>query len=230
MKMLKIFSVVALSAMALAANAAVTASALITVKSASGNGTDKITLTEATDGAAIYEDGKDIPKIMNTTSDYSVNLYGVTSDNQNVSTLYTNDLKDVEIILVSNKLETEYNLSFKNVIGDITLNIDGVDVPVTNGGTYGPITIPAGGTHKTVKVNQAPAVPSLCFRENILEINGHAGESLVIASKEGLEIENVASLPATYSKDLSAYKGRYIVTLNGVHYQIDVNPAVTPKP
>lgn len=225
MKMLKIFSVVALSAMALAANAAVTASALITVKSASGNGTDKITLTEATDGAAIYEDGKDIPKIMNTTSDYSVNLYGVTSDNQNVSTLYTNDLKDVEIILVSNKLEAEYNLSFKNVIGDITLNIDGVDVAVTNGGTYGPITVPAGGTQKIIKVNPTPAVKSFCFRNNILEINGYKDDANV-----KIDDAAVAITSDNFTRPFTAAEaGRHKLTIDGKDYLFDAFPSnVTP--
>ena len=74
-------------------------------------------------------------------------------------------------------------------------------------------------------VAPTPAEPSLCFSYNVLEINGHDGESLVI--KQGTtEIDNVAALGATYSKDLSAYTGRLVVTLNGQDYQIDANPAV----
>ena len=71
----------------------------------------------------------------------------------------------------------------------------------------------------------ASAGPSICFSYNVLEINAHAGESLVV--KQGdTEIANEAALPAVYSLDLSAYNGRLVVTLNGQDYQIDANPAV----
>ena len=71
--------------------------------------------------------------------------------------------------------------------------------------------------------------PTLCFNYNVLEVNGHAGEPLVI--KQGAtEIINIPSLPILYSYDLSAYNGRLVVTLNGKDYQIDANPAVTVVP
>lgn len=69
--------------------------------------------------------------------------------------------------------------------------------------------------------------PSLCFNYNVLEINGHAGESLVVKKGE-TELVNEASLPLLYSKDLSDQKGRLVVTLNGKDFQIDANPDVTP--
>ena len=73
----------------------------------------------------------------------------------------------------------------------------------------------------------APFAPELCFNYNVLTVNGHDGESLVI--KQGdTEIDNVAALGNTYSKDLSAYNGRLVVILNGQAYQIDANPATTP--
>jgi hypothetical protein len=68
-----------------------------------------------------------------------------------------------------------------------------------------------------------PSAPSLCFRYNVLEINAHTGESLII--KQGdTEIVNIPALGAVYSKDLSGYNGRLVVTLNGQDYQIDANP------
>ena len=71
--------------------------------------------------------------------------------------------------------------------------------------------------------------PSICFNYNVLEINGHAGESLVVKKGEA-EIVNVDALPLLYSKDLSDQSGRLVVSLNGTDYQIDANPAVTPVP
>lgn len=76
-------------------------------------------------------------------------------------------------------------------------------------------------------INYVAAAPSICFNYNVLEINGHAGEALIV-KKGADEIANVASLPAAYSLDLSAQSGRLVVTLNGQDYQIDANPAVTP--
>ena len=68
--------------------------------------------------------------------------------------------------------------------------------------------------------------PSICFNNNKLEINDYNGKSLVI--KQGAsEIVNIPSLGTTYQKDLGAYTGRLVVTLDGKDYQIDVNPTVT---
>jgi hypothetical protein len=68
-------------------------------------------------------------------------------------------------------------------------------------------------------------VVSFCFNYNILEINGHKGESLIVKQGES-EITNVDALPAAYQLDLNAYTGRLVVTLDGQDYQIDANPAV----
>lgn len=74
----------------------------------------------------------------------------------------------------------------------------------------------------------APAGPEFCFNYNVLKVNGYEGKALIVKSEGGDEKANIASLPATYSLDLSAESGRFIVTLDGVDYQIDANPAVTP--
>lgn len=132
---------------------------------------------------------------------------------------------------------TTYSMTAAGVTGEFKIKFAGVEYTINAAGpVFSDVALaassllPAAGDEANYVVNpSAPAVPSLCFNYNVLEINGHDGESLVI--KQGTtEIDNVAALGATYSKDLSAYTGRLVVTLNGVDYQIDANPAVTPVP
>jgi hypothetical protein len=102
------------------------------------------------------------------------------------------------------------------------------EIPFVNG-TY---TLTPAELAAATKVADAPAAPSICFENNKLIVNGYEGKALVI-KKDGSEIENVATLPAAYSKDLSAQTGRLVVTLDGKDYQIDANPTVkayTPAP
>lgn len=232
MKNIKIIMVSAFCAMTLAATAAApTAMAKISVASASGNGNDAVILVESDECSADIETatGKDIVKIINNANDYSINLYAV-SNGTNLSAIGTNDLSDVALTFVSNKTETDYTLTFSNVTGTIKLYdaVENQEVTLANGGTYS-FSVAANSTiaDRFIINRSAPAGPSICFNYNVLEINGHDGESLVIKDAAGAEIENVAALPAAYSKDLSAYTGRLVVTLNGQDYQIDANPAVT---
>ena len=125
---------------------------------------------------------------------------------------------------------TSYTLTVSSVAGAETLYIwDGnsVSYALTEGAVYN-FTAAANATDEArfvIKKAAMPSAPSICFSYNVLEINAHAGESLVV--KQGdTEIANEAALPAVYSLDLSAYNGRLVVTLNGQDYQIDANPAV----
>jgi hypothetical protein len=122
---------------------------------------------------------------------------------------------------------TTYNLIISEVEGaeNLKLKIGDEEFDVVAGSRT--ITLAPNQTGAIGFVNYVPAAPSLCFNYNILEINGHEGESLIV--KQGAtEIANVAALPAAYSLDLSDKSGRIIVTLNGQDYKIDANPAVTP--
>ena len=140
------------------------------------------------------------------------------------------DLDGVKLGLLANAA-TSYTLTVSAVAGTETLYIqdaDSVSYALTEGAVYH-FTAAANATDEArfvLKKAALPAGPSICFNYNVLEINGHAGEALVV--KQGTtEIANEASLPAVYSLDLNAYSGRLVVTLNGVEYQIDANPAVT---
>ena len=143
------------------------------------------------------------------------------------------DLDGVKLGLLANAA-TSYTLTVSAVAGTETLYIqdaDSVSYALTEGAVYH-FTAAANATDEArfvLKKAALPAGPSICFNYNVLEINGHAGEALVV--KQGTtEIANEASLPAVYSLDLNAYTGRLVVTLNGTDYQIDANPAVTPVP
>ena len=163
----------------------------------------------------------------------SVLLYGIVGT-QNCEDIVTNELNGLKLGFVSNNVDaTGYTLKFENVSG-IALKLYDKQLDqytdIVENGTY-VFDAPSGqvANNDRFEIRLAPAGPSICFNYNVLEINGHAGEALVI--KQGTtEIDNVASLGATYSKDLSAYNGRLVVTLNGQDYQIDANPAVTVVP
>ena len=199
-----------------------TAKAKVTLQAESGY-TCELTLRQSNDYAAL--DGNE----MNMT-DRKVALY-VLKGTTPLQIARAADLSNEKIGFMADA-STKYTITVSSVEGTETLYIwdkDTAAYALTEGAVYH-FTAAANATDDArfvIKKTPLPTAPEFCFRNNELTVNGHAGESLVIASKEGLEIENVASLPATYSKDLSAYNGRYIVTLNSVAYQIDVNPAVT---
>ena len=199
-----------------------TAKAIVTLTSTSGFSC-QLTLRQSNNYAAL--DGSELSMIGRKIALYAVN--GTTP----LQIAKAADLSDVKLGLMTDA-STKYTITVSSVEGTETLYIwdkDTAAYALTEGAVYH-FTAAANATDDArfvIKKTPLPTAPEFCFRNNELTVNGHAGESLVIASKEGLEIENVASLPATYSKNLSAYNGRYIVTLNSVAYQIDVNPAVT---
>jgi len=123
-----------------------------------------------------------------------------------------------------------YTLTVSAVEGAETLYIwDGSDASfaLTEGAVYNFTAAGSAADEARFVVKKAamPMGPSLCFNYNVLEINGHEGEALIV-KKGADEIANVPALPAAYRLDLSAQSGRLVVTLNGQDYQIDANPAV----
>jgi hypothetical protein len=123
---------------------------------------------------------------------------------------------------------TTYNLIISNVSGteNFKLKIGDEEFDVVAGTRT--ITLTPNQTASIGFVNKsAPLAPEFCFRYNVLTVNGHDGESLIIKQGDAV-VDNVAALGNAYSKDLSGYNGRLVVTLNGQDYQIDANPAVTP--
>ncbi len=233
MKSIKVIMVSALSVMTLAATAAPTAMAKISIASASGNGNDALILVESADCSADIETatGKDIVKIMNDANDYSINLYAV-SNSTNLSAIGTNDLSNVALTFVSNKAETNYTMTFSNVIGTVKLYdaVENQEITLANAGTY-PFTVAANSTiADRFVINYVPAAPSICFNYNHLIVTGYAGSTLKV-EKAGVAVVAEQTLASDNEDfDLSAENGRLVVTLDGTEYQIDANPAVTPAP
>jgi hypothetical protein len=143
-------------------------------------------------------------------------------------------MQDLQLGVKTN-VSTSYTLTASNVSGSLKIRFNGVEYTISsNGVVFSDVVLPASsvlpaaGDEDKYRIQpSAPIAPSLCFNYNILEINGHDGEALIV--KQGdVEYANVPALPAVYSLDLSDKSGRIIVTLNGQDYKIDANPAVTP--
>ena len=181
-----------------------------------------------------YESGYDAESMMSQSNPLSVLIYAYVGTHP-CERVETNNLDGQAISITTNKVDANYTLQFSNVSGRALNLYDKVTktfVDITEGGSYA-FSVEAAqvGQHEVKDrfVINYEVVPSFCFNYNVLEVNGHAGEALVI--KQGAtEIINIPSLPILYSYDLSAYNGRLVVTLNGKDYQIDANPAVTEVP
>ena len=140
-------------------------------------------------------------------------------------------MQDLQLGIKTNA-STSYTLTASDVEGSLKIKINGVEYTITDGMSEvitlaANSVLPAAGDEANYVVNPAaPSAPEFCFNYNVLKVNGYEGKALIVKSEGGDEKANVASLPATYSLDLSAESGRFIVTLDGVDYQIDANPAV----
>lgn len=241
MKSIKVIMVSALSVMTLAATAAPTAMAKISIASASGNGNDALILVESADCSADIETatGKDIVKIMNDANDYSINLYAV-SNSTNLSAIGTNDLSNVALTFVSNKTETNYTMTFSNVIGTVKLYdaVENQEITLANAGTY-PFTVAANSTiADRFVINYVPAVPGICNNYDKLQITGYAGAQLEVlnyADKASVFTETVAGDNVEIdleAKGLTANTQYFVkLTPNGataaLEYVIKFKPAVT---
>ena len=197
-----------------------TAKAIVTLKSESGY-TCELTLRQADEYGAL--NGNEMYMSGRKVALYALN--GTTP----LQIAKAADLSELKLGFMGDA-STSYTLTVSSVEGAETLYIwDGSDASyaLTEGAVYN-FTAAANATDEArfvIKKAAMPSAPSICFSYNVLEINAHTGEALVV--KQGdTEIASEASLPAVYSLDLSAYTGRLVVTLNGQDYQIDANPAV----
>lgn len=233
MKSIKVIMVSALSVMTLAATAAPTAMAKISIASASGNGNDALILVESADCSADIETatGKDIVKIMNDANDYSINLYAV-SNSTNLSAIGTNDLSNVALTFVSNKTETDYTMTFSNVIGTVKLYdaVANQEITLANAGTY-PFTVAANSTiADRFVINYVPAAPSICFQNDVLDVIGYAGKLIKVEKEDGTPVvaEQALASDTEHFNLAQPSRTRLIVTLDGQEYRIDAS--VVPDP
>lgn len=198
-----------------------TAKAKVTLQSESGYSCN-LMLSESAEYGALAGSAMNF-------EDRKVALY-VVNGSEKLQIARAASLEGVQLGLMTDA-STSYTLTVSAVEGSETLYIwDGEkSFALTEGASYN-FTAAANATDEArLVLKKSPAGPSLCFNYNVLEINGHEGESLVV-KKGADEIANVPALPANYALDLSAQSGRLVVTLNGKDYQIDANPAVTIVP
>lgn len=198
-----------------------TAKAIVTLESESGYNC-KLTLRQAAEYGAL--NGLEMNMEGRVVALYALN--GTTK----LQTAQAANFEDVALGLLADG-SANFTLTVSSVAGAETLYLwdaDSASYALTEGAVYH--FTAASGTDEArfvLKKAAQPLGPSICFNYNVLEINGHAGEALVV--KQGdVEIANVPALGTVYSLDLSDKNGRIVVTLNGQDYQIDANPAVTP--
>ena len=162
MKLIKLFSVVALAAMTVSVNAATEARAYIYVNPASNASSDVVKLFQDPTATDAFEVGLDATKMMNDDPT-SVNLYGK-QGTSNVQTLKTNDLSNIALIFKANSTETTYTLKFKNLMGDIVLYdaVENITIPMEENGSY-EFTCEADAT-LTDRFIVNPVGPSICHR------------------------------------------------------------------
>lgn len=216
--MKKVFTVIALSAMTLMATSANTATAKIKIVSASGNGNDAVTLIEGDTYTSAYESGSDAYKLMNDANDYSINLYAVVGGD-NLSIVATNDLSGTALTFESNKTETDYTMTFKNVSGTVKLYdaVTGTETVLANDGTY-PFTCAANSTiADRFIINYVPAAPEICHRYGKLQVTGMKDTNVVVKNMDdsATSIGTVA-ITANYQEiDLAGLAaGQYKVEYN----------------
>ena len=225
MKTIKFFAVIALSAMTLAANAALTATAQITVTSV-GGGTDDLYLVEGDTYTAAYESGSDAEKLMNSGQPYNINLYAV-SAGKNLSMIATNDLAETPLTFQSNETETSYTMTFSNVTGTVILydQADNSYHTLANSGTYN-FTCAANSTiANRFIINHAPLAAGICHRYGKLQVSGSNGQSVAVKNMDdsATSIGTVAITSDYQEIDLAGLAaGQYKVEWNSQTLIIDV--------
>lgn len=231
--MKKIF--ISVIAMAVSVMAMATEEAYVRVRLSGASGASNVVrLTQDNERTAEYESGYDSEKMMSQANSKSVLIYGIVGSH-NCEDVVTNQLTGMKLGFVTNNLDADYTLKFENVSGAALKLYDAVTnelIDIIDNGTYA-FSVEAAQVGQIAIADRfvigGTPVVSFCFNYNVLEVMGHAGESLVV--KQGdTEIANVPALGGAYTLDLSAYTGRLVVTLNGTDYQIDANPAVTAVP
>jgi hypothetical protein len=222
---------ISMLAVAFSVSAMATSTATAHIKLVGSNATYAVSmlqLNEDNERTNAYESGYDAESMMTQSNLYSVLLYSYIGA-QPCEMIFAKDLDGQEISLKTNKVDADYTLQFSNVSGRALKLYDNVTatlVDITEGGSYA-FSVEAAqvGQHEVLnRFTIGDPTPKFCFNYNILEINGHQGETLVV-KKGTTEIANL-TLGAFYKLDLSGETGRLVVTLNGQDYQIDANPTL----
>ena len=184
MKTIKMLVIALLSVMTIAANAAVTAKAKISVTS-TGGGSDVLYLVEGTDYTADYDMSADAEKIMNSGQSYNINLYAVIPGHD-LSMICTNDLTNIPLTFQSNTTETAYTMTFSSVTGTIKLfdAVTGTETVLANSGTYDFTCAANQPIADRFFINYVPAAPQICHRDGKLQVTGMKNSNVVVKNMD----------------------------------------------
>ena len=203
--------------------AATTAKCFITLTSDQG-GTDVVKILEQDDRTNGYESGFDSPKMLNSGNPTNLNIYSV-QGTTDCSTIRTNSIAELPIIIGTNALATSYTLTFSNVSGTVKLfdTATATEIDVTEGGTYNFDAAISSTIADRFIINHTPApvVKSFCFRNNILEINGYKDDANV-----KIDDAAVAITSDNFTREFTAAEaGRHKLTIDGKDYLFDAFPS-----
>ena len=114
-----------------------TAHATIKITS-TGGGVDQVTVIENTDNNATMENGSDVTKKMNSGMSKVINFYAVCTWG-NAAAVADASVDGLPFTFVSNKIDTEYTMSFSNVSGRTLQMYDAYKnevIDIVEGATY----------------------------------------------------------------------------------------------
>ena len=226
---------------AVSVSAMATKTASVRINLAGSNATysvNTLRLVEDDARSAAAESGYDVSCMMSQANENSTLIYGLIGTAE-YSTIYTNDLTNLEIGFVTNQVDQDYTLTFSNFSGNefvlydkvanktITIN---ATTPVYAFSVDASLVGRKAINDRFVIGAPAPAAPSICFNMNKLEVKGYAGKNLKVMKGTDVVIAEAPVADDDETYDLSAQTGRLVVTLDGKDYQIDANPAVTVVP
>lgn len=225
MKTVKLLSIIALCAMTLAANAAVTSVAQISVSSV-GGGSDVLYMIEGDAYTPAYESGADAEKLMNSGQSYNINLYAVYGG-LNLSIVATNDLTSIPLTFQSNATETNYTMTFSNVSGTVKLYdaVTGTETVLANSGTYN-FTCAANSTIAgRFVINYTPSAPAICHRYGKLQVSDCSGMTVKVLNMDGSATSIADVVIGSYYQEIDLAglaAGQYKVEWNSQTLIIDV--------
>lgn len=227
--MKKIFYIVALALVSSNIMAATNAACYLTLTSDKG-GSDvlKIFQDPATDNT--FVSGVDISKFMNSGNSNNLNIYTV-QGTTNVSQAVTDDVEALPIIVQANQVATNYTMTFSNVQG--TLYLFDKENNVTKKIVDGEKIDFTAAVNETIadRFVISKAASPVVIENSVLYFKGLAGKKVKVADKDGKEViaeKQLASNNETI--DLSTKDpGRYVLTLDGKDYQIDVRIPEIPE-
>lgn len=211
-----IFALVA-SAFCLSGMATKTAKVAIVVTSNSGT-SDYVSFTEDDSYADEYKSGVDAVKMFSTPVSKTVLAWTKASYKDSLAAVGLKNFEDVPFIVKTNKVDTEYKLSFNNVSGrQLTLfdAVENKEIIISEGGEY-----EFTADKETVLADRfilEKLEPAFCHQYGHLIIEAHQGESLVVTDMAGNEKINVTLATKHEVVELTTLTAgeQYKVILNG---------------